>query len=46
MGVTDPLLFIHLNTVLRVQFTVADSDAFCLVLRNTLGLTKVWSVQM
>lgn len=41
MGFTDPLVFIRMNTVLRLQFAVTDSASFCLVLRNTLGLISL-----
>lgn len=40
-GFTDPLLFTHIATISRAQFTGTDSASFRLVLRNTLGVLCV-----
>lgn len=40
MGFTDPLLFTHIDTIPRIQFTVTDSASFSLVRRHTLGITN------
>lgn len=41
MGFTDPLLFTHIATISRAQFTVTNSASFRLVLRHTLGVLCV-----
>lgn len=41
MSFSDPLVFTHIATISRAQFTGTDSASFRLVLRHTLGVLCV-----